>query len=426
MNNKILVIDDDTEILNDYRMILTGDRTEQQRSLKSIAEELGLKPAEQVEEDMEEYDVTVSPCGEEGIKRVELSLKDNEPFAVVFCDMRMPNGMDGLETGKRIREFDHRVEIVFVTGYSDHRCHNIVKEIGSPEKLLYLKKPFDPDEIRQLALKLTKSWQMEQDLKSALLQAKEADKAKSDFLTLVTHEFKTPLTGIIGAVQTLKTATRKKTLHANIKFLDMAERSAFRILGMVDEILAFSRAQSQQTNFNLDRFNLKDFLDSLVEEEIEPLLESKPLALTVDAPGIPIYADREKLRNIIMNLVSNAIKFTRSGSVEIICRQNGNDRVTFKISDTGRGIPAEHVEKIFDQFYQVNREIDEQQGAGLGLAIVKQYVELHGGMINVESTEGAGTTFRFSLPNRLPQAKGTFSTQGSSGGESVVKPDKTT
>jgi signal transduction histidine kinase len=397
-NNKILVIDDDIEVLDEYVRIISGNGSDQENELASLAGDLGLIPPEPASNKMEKYDLTVSSSGEEGITLIERSLKEESPFAVVFCDMRMGDGIGGLETGKRIRELDARVEIVFVTGFSDHPRHNIVKEIGSPEKLLYLKKPFDPDEIRQLALKLTRSWQMEQDLKAALIQAKTADKAKSDFLSLVTHEFKTPLSGIIGSVQTLKLATKKKPLKDSKKFLDMAERSAFRLLAMVNEILTFSRTQSQQIEFKPEMFSCDSFLKTLAKEEIEPLFKTKPVKFTMDVPSIRLYADKEKLRHIIMNLVSNAVKFTTSGSVNISCRKNGDGHVRFSISDTGRGIPEGHNEKIFDQFYQVNRPIDEQQGTGLGLAIVKQYVRLHDGSVSVESIEGTGSTFHFTLP----------------------------
>ncbi len=398
-NNKILVIDDEPEILDEYAAVLAGNGSGQESELASIAGELGLKPPAPASSNMEKYDLTVSSSGEEGVMRVEQSLKEKSPFAVVFCDMRMAGGMDGLQTGKRIRELDRQVEVVFVTGYSDHQRRSIVKEIGSPEKLLYLKKPFDPDEIRQLALKLTRSWQMEQDLKEALIRAKTADKAKSDFLALVTHEFKTPLAGIIGSIQTLNSTAGKNPVKNRKRFLDMAERSAFRLLEMVNEILAFSKTQSQQMEFRPDTFDGRDFLESLAREEIEPLFENKPVKFTMDVPDIRVHADKKKLRHIIMNLVSNAAKFTSSGSVNISCRKNGNNDVCFSVSDTGRGIPRAHIEKIFDEFYQVDRNIDEQQGTGLGLAIVKQYVHLHGGGISVESSQDAGSTFHFTLPN---------------------------
>lgn len=399
-NNKILVIDDEKEILDEYARVLANGTAEHDHELVSIAKELGMKPPEPSSNKIEKYDLTVSSSGEEGIAHIERSMKEESPFAVVFCDMRMADGMDGLETGKKIRALDQQVEIVFVTGYSDHQRHSIVKEMGSPEKLLYLKKPFDPDEIRQLALKLTKSWQMEQDLKAALIQAKAADKAKSDFLSLVTHEFKTPLSGIIGSIQTLQSETEEKPLKNGKRFLDMAERAAFRLLAMVNEILTFSRTQSQQIAFKPETFNCGTFLESLAREEIEPLFKTKAVKFSMDVPSISVYADREKLRHIIMNLVSNAVKFTSSGSVSISCRKNGNGKVCFSVSDTGRGIPKVHTEKIFDEFYQVNRQIDEQQGTGLGLAVVKQYIRLHGGDVTVESSEGAGSIFRFTLPSR--------------------------
>lgn len=410
MNNKIMVIDDDREILNDYQSILSAAETAPDEKLSLIAGGLGLEPPRPSGHDKEVYNVVSASCGEDAVNKIKLSVSENDPFAVVFCDMRMPGGMDGLETGKQIRKLDSHVEFVFVTGYSDHARHYLVYEVGNPEKILYLKKPFDPDEIRQLALKLTRSWQMEQDLKGALEMAKAADKAKSEFLALVTHEFKTPLTGIIGSVQTLKGAINRGTIKKSLKFLDMMERSAFRILAMVDEILAFSRAQSTQAQFDPQPFDLKEFLDSLAAEEIYPLMKNKPLRLIMDLPDCSIYADMKKLRHILMNLVSNAVKFTESGAITIKCLINSEGLVDFFVSDTGRGIPASHVERVFDEFYQVNRQADEQQGTGLGLAIVRKFIHLHGGDISVKSDEGAGTTFHFTFPGPPQEAIGTDGT----------------
>lgn len=397
MNKRILIIDDDLEILDDYRQILAGDRLKTDCNLAGIADNLGLEPSQYAFAETESYELATSSSGEEGVRMVERAMEEERPFAVIFCDMRMTGGIDGLETGKRVRKLDKQVEMVLVTGYSDHERRNIIKELGAPEKLLYIKKPFDPDEIRQLALKLTKSWQMERDLKNALKKAKAADKAKSDFLNVVTHEFKTPLTGILGSVETLKIAVEKNSVHKYGKFLEMIERSALRLTEMVDDVLLFSRAQSHKIKLHPETFDLKEFLDLLVSEEVLPLLHGKKLDFSVNAPRISIYADRKKLRHIILNLLSNAIKFTSSGGISINCHKNVDGQINFSIYDTGCGIPKDNTNKIFEEFYQVDRNNSEQQGTGLGLAIVKKYVNLHGGSIDVESGKGVGSTFRFTI-----------------------------
>ncbi|GMT43017.1 MAG: hypothetical protein IEMM0002_1428 [bacterium] len=405
MNGKILVIDDDPDMLDDYREILSPERRNPLSSLQSIAGEPAVEEPPEFEYADRVYDLATSSSGEDGVRQVERSIKERKPFAVVFCDMRMPGGMDGLETGKRIRRLDRQVEIVFITGYSDHENRKIVSELGSPEKLLYLKKPFHADEIRQLALKLTKSWWMERNLKKALEQARAAEKAKSDFLSLVTHEFKTPLTGIVGSVETLRIAIKKNNVHKYARFLDMVECSVHRLVEMVNEILLFARAESHKIKLQPETFNLKEFFDSLASEEISPLINGKRLDYSMDIPSISIYADKKKLRHIILNLISNAIKFTNEGAITVKCFKNGDKRINFAVSDTGRGIPEDLAGKIFEEFYQVNRNGDEQQGTGLGLAIVKKYVRLHGGSIRIESREGAGATFHFDITEPAKKRK---------------------
>lgn len=406
MNNRVLIIDDDSGIRDDYYRILGRDYPVHSGSLLEIGEGLGINTPHSKKIEREKYDLVICESGIRGVKEVERALNDEKPFAVVFCDMRMPDGIDGLETGRRIRALDKRVEIVFVTAYTDKRWSDIVEVLGGPEKILYLKKPFHADEIRQLALKLTRSWQMEQNLKEALEKAKEADRAKSDFLSMVSHELKTPLTGIIGFVQILRLFLERKKFEEYPRFLWKIERSAFRLGDMVSELLAFSRLEASSLSLNFEIFNIKRYFESVYREEIELLLGEGRVRPFFDIPDLIVEADKGKLRHIIVNLTSNAIKFTSSGSIKVKCEEKKSDLLHFTISDTGRGIPEKSINKIYDVFFQVNKNADEQQGTGLGLAIVKKFVELHGGSIEVTSSEGSGTTFTFTIPARIKRRFG--------------------
>jgi PAS domain S-box-containing protein len=160
MNRRILVIDDQQEILEDYRQILTRDLGGQNPELKSLERELfGEATAPRVPA-APRYELATAHQGEEGFHLVEQARAEGRPFAVAFVDMRMPPGWDGMETARRIREKDAELEIVIVTAYSDHDREKIVWTVGAPSKLLYLKKPFDVEEIRQLALALTEKWNL--------------------------------------------------------------------------------------------------------------------------------------------------------------------------------------------------------------------------------------------------------------------------
>ncbi|MCP4348008.1 MAG: response regulator [Desulfobacterales bacterium] len=163
MSKRIIVIDDDETILKSYSLILSAPEKdisglkEKAKALK--AELFGGFPAAKTTR--ENYELVTAMQGEEGFKKVKEARDQDRPFALAFVDIRMPPGWDGLQTSKVIREIDPNIEIVIVTAYSDRERDEIVAEVGMPERLLYLKKPFDPEEIRQLALSLSRKWELE-------------------------------------------------------------------------------------------------------------------------------------------------------------------------------------------------------------------------------------------------------------------------
>lgn len=166
MNKRIIVIDDEPAVLQDYTLILSPVDKEvdalAQKAAQQAAELFGEPEQGEKTDLVEEYfDVTTALQGKEGFEKVKSAGAAGKPFALAFIDIRMPPGWDGLETARRIREVDPHIEIVIVTAYSDKKRREIVARVGAPDKLLYLKKPFDPDEIRQLALALTQKWALE-------------------------------------------------------------------------------------------------------------------------------------------------------------------------------------------------------------------------------------------------------------------------
>jgi len=162
MEKRILVIDDQKDIRDVYLQILTKNNDQQSDTLDLLEDELFSDGSDELNPETEivheTYDVICAAQGEEGVDYVSKSLEEDNPFMVAFIDMRMPPGIDGQETAKRIRKIDPNIEIVIVTAFSDHLCSDIVAYIGSPSKLLFLKKPFDIEEIRQLAMNLTEKW----------------------------------------------------------------------------------------------------------------------------------------------------------------------------------------------------------------------------------------------------------------------------
>ena len=160
MNRRILVIDDQQEVLEDYRQILARELNIRDPELSVLKQELFGKDAGSGRPAEPAYEVVTARQGEEGFLLAQEARAEGRPFAVAFVDMRMPPGWNGMQTAQRIREVDPEVEIVIVTAYSDHDREKIVHAVGAPSKLLYLKKPFDVEEIRQLALALTEKWNL--------------------------------------------------------------------------------------------------------------------------------------------------------------------------------------------------------------------------------------------------------------------------
>ncbi len=165
-NNRILVIDDQKEVLDVYRTILEPLQDESRLKLNALEDDVfGDGPISSPHPNLsfaddECYDVVYATQGQIGVEEVVKSRHENKPFAVAFIDMRMPPGIDGKETAKQIRRLDKDIEIVIVTAYSDHNRKDIIHEVGTPSKILFLKKPFDIDEIKQFALALTEKWNL--------------------------------------------------------------------------------------------------------------------------------------------------------------------------------------------------------------------------------------------------------------------------
>ncbi len=373
-NSRVLVIDDCPSIRDDYARVLGTGATKGR------------------------YDLVLCESGEIGIEAFKNADDKGKPFAIVFCDMKMAGGMNGLETCAKIRKWYPATEMVLVTAYSNSKLDDVARENGLSEKLIFLKKPFYPDEIRQLAAKLTQSWQIEYDLRNALKNADNARKSKLDFYSMVTHDFRTPLSVIIGSAQTLREPASESKNFDKEKFIGFIEYAANRLNSMVSELLAFSQLETRSVSLNMEKFNLGEYFETIYREELEALFIGRNLKSSFYFPYTEIIADKEKLRHIVVNLVSNAIKFTTEGFVEMRCSKSEAGEFVFTASDTGRGIPEDCLGKVFDEFYQVDRKKDEREGTGLGLAIVKKFVELHGGRISVNSEEGVGSTFSFNFP----------------------------
>jgi len=228
-------------------------------------------------------------------------------------------------------------------------------------------------------------------------ELKKLDKSKSEFLNIVSHELKTPLTAIIAYLDVLADA-RKNPSPEEVESLEAISRNSRSLKRLIGNILEIARMESGK----FELIKQKTDVNLIIEEtlkDIKSIADRKKLKLINNIKGIPeMELDTERFREVIINLTGNAIKFTKKGSITI-SGEIKKEIVEFKIVDTGVGIPESHINELFNKFYQVDASISRKYGGtGLGLAITKKIIEAHGGEIRVKSVEGKGTQFIFHLP----------------------------
>lgn len=242
--------------------------------------------------------------------------------------------------------------------------------------------------------------QINRRLKKQLIKTKHkverSDHLKSAFLANMNHEIRTPLNAIAGFSQLLVEETDPEI---SAQYIQIINENNELLLNLLNDVLDISKIESGTISFSYSKVHLPDVINGLYETaklQIQPSVTLKKDA----SPDLSIYTDRHRLVQILSNLLSNAIKHTEEGEIHIGYEWCEKDKVRFYVSDTGKGIPEEMQQKIFARFVQAVE--NHSKGVGLGLALCKGFVEYLGGEIGLESVEGKGSTFWFTLPCRMP------------------------
>ncbi|RPJ59214.1 MAG: PAS domain-containing protein [Acidobacteria bacterium] len=230
-----------------------------------------------------------------------------------------------------------------------------------------------------------------------ITRLRRLENARRDFVSNLSHEFRTPLTSIRGYAETVMDEKCASAAHRD--FLPKIHRNALQLSQMIDELFKLASLENGTERLEKQQVNLRALMCDL-EKELGPRFTEKGVRFSGEIqPGAEVFLAREAfVRRILYNLLDNALKYTDSGEIKVSAQKSGKELIV-AVADTGVGIPAEDLERIFERFYRVNKDRSRQTGgSGIGLAIVKHLVQVHGGRVWVESKLGRGSTFYFALP----------------------------
>ncbi len=286
------------------------------------------------------------------------------------------------------------IQILLETSISEKR--NIVE-------IVVLKSNFNGDKILRIYINPIFTTKNPNNSLGTLLvfqdvtQIKKLEEMRSNFISNVTHELKTPLTSIMGFTDTLRSGAIKNQDMA-LHFLEIIDIETHRLYRLIQDILSLSEIETRKEDTNMQYESIEKIL-TYVEGLLKPQAEEKGLQLVVKCETMPFYfCNKDKISQMFINLIENAIKYTEKGSVMVFCKYQG-EYFILQVKDTGIGIPEESIDRIFERFYRVDKGRSRKAGGtGLGLSIVKHIMMLYNGKVKVESIEGKGTTFTITMP----------------------------
>ncbi|UKO96766.1 ATP-binding response regulator [Nostoc sp. UHCC 0870] len=360
--------------------------------------------------------------------RTAISTLRHTTYDCVFLDNDLPD-QDGLSLIQKLRASEIKVPLVVITDQGDEQTAVELMKAGATDYLA--KSRLSSATLTQVLRHAMRVYQAEMQTALANQQLKEsneqllrknqelqrqqeqiqlqnlklleASRLKSQFLATMSHELRTPMNAIIGFAQIL---LRPKFGNLTNQQTDMVERilnNGKHLLMLVNEVLDFSKLEEGRLALQPELFDLAKVTHTTVAE-IRSLAEAKKLSLVVkiNTANPVIFNDPVRIRQILLNLLSNSIKFTESGSIWVEVQDLGENRVALSVRDTGIGISSEDFQHIFEAFRQVDQSITRKySGTGLGLAIINSLVRMMGGKISLESQVGVGSLFKIELPRKV-------------------------
>lgn len=341
-----------------------------------------------------DYIVHPASSGEIALKFLENDLPD-----LIMLDVKMPD-IDGYDVCRQIKTDDRtkHIPVVFISGLDELKDKVKGFEVGGVD---YITKPFHGEEVIAHIKSHLSISKLQKQLIVAKERAESADHMKSAFLAAMSHELRTPLNSIIGFVGIILQGIAGPVTDEQRKQLEMVKKSAKYLLTLINDIIDISKIEAGQLTVKCKAFDMPELIAE-VAAEIEQAASKKGLGIVAEvAPEVDgINSDRKRVKQILINLIDNAIKFTETGSIVIQSKVEGAYVVT-SVIDSGIGIKDEDKEKIFEAFLQLDTRLARTaEGTGLGLSICKRLVKLMGGDIKVDSKPGEGSIFTFRIPIR--------------------------
>lgn len=367
-----------------------------------IDDEQGLRDMLSFSLQKEDYIVLTAQNGTEGLNKVA-----EQKIDIVITDIKMPE-MDGITVLGKIKEIKPEIEVIVATGYGTMETAIESLRKGAYD---YINKPFNLDELTFLLEKACETKQ----LKSQLISLKELDRLRDEFISMATHELKAPLMAISGALEMLmdtEGVDDEKKLHykfvQNRKLLEIIKRNTWKIRVLVNDLLDFAKMESGFWKLEKQKTSVIKIMSDTIKE-IQLLSEKKKIEIiqqisltgrSFPSDDVLINCDIEQIKRVLINLLTNSIKYTQESGKLSVWFEKTDSEVKFIVEDNGKGIAKENLQKVFDRFYRVDQSLKKEEGGfGLGLSICKKIIELHDGEIRAESEGlGKGSRFIFTIP----------------------------
>ena len=322
----------------------------------------------------------------------------HDPPDLILLDIIMPE-MNGYEVCERLKA-DERlsgIPVIFISALNETMDKVKAFKLGGVD---YVTKPFQVEEVQARVATHLELRRQRRLLQESYEQLRKLEELRDDLVHMVVHDMRSPLTAIYGFLRTLEELEGESLSEQGREFVQTALASTEDLVEMVSSLLDVSKMEAGEMKLNLTQCELLAIAKKALAK-VEPLKGGRQLVLSgADEPGT-VMADAELIARVFQNLLGNALKFTPDDGRVTVSIEPSADAVRALVQDTGLGIPPQYRERIFEKFGQVeNRATSQKYSTGLGLTFCKLAVEAHGGQIGLDSEEGRGSTFWFTLPRR--------------------------